>query len=150
MEGWAIRRDLVLVALLEGPKTLSELSRVTGLSRSELEATLLSLKVAGLVLEQEARGLIRRKTVYSLTEQGRKEAKEARSRIERIAQEVTQKVEEGDDEGLEELLTAYVLFLPLLMHLHLLDVALLQQLGDINDWAPEGEKSGDELEDTWI
>ncbi|MEM2858568.1 MAG: winged helix-turn-helix transcriptional regulator, partial [Nitrososphaerota archaeon] len=93
MEGWAIRRDLVLVALLEGPKTLSELSRVTGLSRSELEATLLSLKVAGLVLEQEARGLIRRKTVYSLTEQGRKEAKEARSRIERIAQEVTQKVE---------------------------------------------------------
>lgn len=150
MEGWAIRRDLVLVALLEGPKTLSELSRVTGLSRSELEATLLSLKVAGLVLEQEARGLIRRKTVYSLTEQGRKEAKEARSRIERIAQEVTQKVEQGDDEGLEELLTAYVLFLPLLMHLHLLDVALLQQLGDINDWAPEGEESGDELEDTWI
>lgn len=150
MEGWASRRDVVLVALLEGPRTSGELARVTGLKGSELEMTLVSLEAAGLVRRQEVRGLLRRKTVYSLTEEGRQAAEEARIRIERVAEEVRRRAEEGDEEALEELMTTYALLLPLLLHLHLIDVALLHQLGALQDWWPEGQEAGDDLEGAWV
>ncbi len=126
----------MLVSLLEGPKSLKELAEVTGMRTSEVEMTLVALKAAALVKEEEVKGLLRRKTVYRLTEEGMKEALEARKRLERIAEEIRQRADEGDREGLEELLTSYSLFLPLLINLHLIDLALLQSLGAFQEWSP--------------
>jgi DNA-binding MarR family transcriptional regulator len=136
MEDWSSRRDLILAALLEGPRSLKELAELTGLRRAEVEMVLVSLKASGLVMEEEVRGLLRRRTVYLLTEEGMREAREARRRLELIADEIRRKAGEGDVEGLEELLTGYSLFLPLLLNLHLIDLVLLQGLGAY-EWFPE-------------
>jgi len=143
MEDWSSRRDLILASLLEGPRSLKELAELTGLRRAEVEMVLVSLKAAGLVREEEARGLLRRRTVYLLTEEGMREAREARRRLEQIADEIRRRADEGDLEGLEELLTGYSLFLPLLLNLHLIDLALLQGLGAY-EWLPwEGYDEGE-------
>jgi DNA-binding MarR family transcriptional regulator len=150
MEDWSSRRDLILVALLEGPKSPKELAEVTGMRRPEVEMALVSLRAAGLVVEEEVKGLLRRKTVYRLTEEGIREAQEARKRLERVAEEIRQRASEGDVEGVEELLSSYALFLPLLLNLHLIDLALLQSLGAFHDlWPEEGSESAmmDESED---
>ena len=136
MEDWSSRRDLILASLLEGPRSLKELAELTGLRRAEVEMVLVSLKAAGLVREEEARGLLRRRTVYLLTEEGMREAREARRRLEQIADEIRRRADEGDLEGLEELPTGYSLFLPLLLNLHLIDLVLLQGLGAY-EWFPE-------------
>ena len=106
MEDWSSRRDLILVALLEGPKSSKELAEFTGMRRPEVEMALVSLRAAGLVVEEEVKGLLRRKTVYRLTEEGIREAQEARKRLKRVAEEIRQRAGEGDVEGVEELLTA--------------------------------------------
>jgi DNA-binding MarR family transcriptional regulator len=150
MEDWSSRRDLILVALLEGPKSPKELAEFTGMRRPEVEMALVSLRAAGLVVEEELKGLLRRKTVYRLTEEGIREAQEARKRLERVAEEIRQRAGEGDVEGVEEQLTRYALFLPLLLNLHLIDLALLQSLGAFHDlWPEEGSESTmmDESED---
>jgi DNA-binding MarR family transcriptional regulator len=100
MEDWSSRRDLILVALLEGPKSPRELAEVTGMRRPEVEMVLVSLRAAGLVVEEEVKGLLRRKTVYRLTEEGIREAQEARKRLERVAEEIRQRAGEGDVEGI--------------------------------------------------
>jgi DNA-binding MarR family transcriptional regulator len=137
MEDWSSRRGLILAVLLEGPKSPKELAEVTGMRRPEVEMVLVSLRAAGLVSEEEVKGLLRRKTVYRLTEEGIREAQEARKRLERVAEEIRQRAGEGDAEGLEELLTSYVLFLPLLLNLHLIDLALLHSLDAFHYWWPE-------------
>ncbi len=143
MENWSSRRDMILVALLEGPRSLKELAEITGMKGSDVEMTLVALKAAALVKEEEVKALLRRKTVYRLTEEGMKEALEARKRLERIADEIRQRADEGDGEGLEELLTSYALFLPLLLNLHLIDLALLQSFGALYDWwSWEGHDEG--------
>ncbi len=65
------------------------------------------------------------------------EALEARMRLDRIAEEIRQRAGEGDVDGLEELMRSYALFLPLLINLHLTDLALLQSLGAFHEWWPE-------------
>ncbi len=143
MEDWSSRRDLILVALLEGPRSLKELADITRMKGSEVEMALVTLKASALVREEEVRGLLRRRTVYSLTEEGRREALEARKRLERIADKIKRRAEEGDGEGVEELLTSYALFLPLLLNLHLIDLALLQSSGALQDlWSGEGHDEG--------
>jgi hypothetical protein len=102
------------------------------------------------VVKEEVKGLLRRKTVYRLTEEGIREAQEARKRLERVAEEIRQRASEGDVEGVEESLSSYALFLPLLLNLHLIDLALLQSLGAFHDlWSEEGSETAmmDESED---
>jgi DNA-binding MarR family transcriptional regulator len=150
MEDWSSRRDLILVALLEGPNSSKELAEFTGMRRPEVEMALVSLRAAGLVVETEVKGLLRRKTVYRLTEEGIREAQEARKRLERVAEEIRQRAGEGDVEKVEELLTSYALFLPLLLNLQLIGLALLQSLGAFHDlWPKKGSESAmmDESED---
>ena len=62
--------------------------------RPEVEMALVSLRAAGLVVEEEVKGFLRRKTVYRLTEEGIKEAQEARKRLERVAEEIRQRAGE--------------------------------------------------------
>ena len=88
VEDWSSRRDLILASLLEGPRSPKELAELTGSRRAEVETLLVSLKASGLVREEEVRGLLRRRTVYWLTEEGMREAREARERLERIAEEI--------------------------------------------------------------
>ncbi len=70
MEERPSQRDLILAALLEGPKSLRELAEITGIRRPEVEMTLVGLRAEALVREEEVRGLLRRRTVYRLTEEG--------------------------------------------------------------------------------
>jgi len=148
MEDWSSRRDLILASLLEGPRSPKELAELTGLRRTEVEMVLVSLKAAGLVME-EVRGLLRRRTVYLLTEEGMREAREARRRLELIADEIRRKAGEGGVEGLEELLTGYSLFLPLLLNVHLIDLTLLQGLGAY-EWFPEEGLDEGEADEEWV
>ncbi|MEN3047491.1 MAG: helix-turn-helix domain-containing protein [Candidatus Caldarchaeales archaeon] len=144
-EDWTTRRSLVLAALLEGPVTAAEVADRTGLRRSEVESALISLEAAGLVASQEVKGFLRRRTVYSLTERGRNEAEAARRDLERVAEEIRRRAEEGDEEGVQELLTQYQALLPMLVSLHLLDLLMLQSLGfmlaedQAFDYGPEGD-----------
>ena len=138
-----------MAALLEGPKSPKELAEITGMRRSEVEVVLVSLRASGLVREEEVRGLLRRRTVYLLTEEGMREAREARRRLELIADEIRRKAGEGDVEGLEELLTGSALFLPLLLNLHLIDLVLLQGLGAYGWFPEEGYDEGGAGEE-WV
>ncbi|MCS7117830.1 MAG: hypothetical protein NZ957_03490 [Thaumarchaeota archaeon] len=138
-EDWRAKRNLVLVALLEGQKSASDIASRTGLQRFEVEATLLSLAASGLVREQEVKGLFTRKTVYSLTELGTREAEAAKRELEKVAEEIRSVAERGDVEGLQSLLASYQLLLPMLLNLHLIDLFLLQGLG----YAPADDLTGE-------
>lgn len=135
----------MLVALTDGPLTAAEVANRTGLQRSDVESALISLEASGLVSSQEAKGFLRRRTVYSLTERGMREAEEARRELERVAEEIRRRAEEGDEEGVRELLTQYQALVPLLVSLHLLDLMMLQSLGFMLagdqgfDMGPEGD-----------
>ncbi|MCS7095049.1 MAG: hypothetical protein NZ988_04490 [Thaumarchaeota archaeon] len=151
-EDWRSKRGLVLASLLQGPLTSSEITNLTGLERSEVEAILLSLAATRMVEEREMKGLLRKKTVYSLTELGRQEAEAAKRELERVATEIRRRAEIGDDGGLQGLLTQYQLLVPMLLNLHLIDLMLLQGLGYALagdqglDFGEGGEEGGDDVD----
>jgi len=123
----------VLVALAEGAETPDELAELLRVDRDSIVKVLEQLEAKGLV-KKERKGLIFKKTVYRLTEEGYEALEEASRKLREAAKELEElgkrlrkehtgaaKTAPSSEEGLAELIA----IAPLLSWLGLLDVALM-------------------------
>ncbi len=118
---------VVLEAISRGYDTPGKIARALGIGQEEVERTLLSLMVAGLV-ERVEKGRIFRREAYALTTKGMHELEEERMRVRQLAAKAREEYERtGDPQSAHAVLGEYASFLPMLAMLGMLDLPVLYQ-----------------------
>lgn len=146
---WDQIKDLVLLAIEGGAKDVKDISKATGLSRSDVEAAILRLRIEGLVEARGKKSILGVKEVYQLTEKGMREAEGARERVRSIAREIESAVASGDQDALDSLLSTYSAFIPLMLYLGMIDLFVYDLLSQAWMDSEGGYEAGDAGEDTF-
>ncbi|HIC99335.1 MAG TPA: hypothetical protein EYP08_06840 [Pyrodictiaceae archaeon] len=126
----------VLVAIAKGIETLDELAELLRVDRDSIVKVLEQLEAKGLV-KKERKGLIFKKTVYRLTQEGYEVLEEANRKLREAAKELEEVGKRLEKEHIEASKTAplpreglaeLIAIAPLLSWLGLLDIALMPVL----------------------
>ena len=116
-------RDKILAYLYDRREaTVNQIAQDIREEVDEVQAALRVLEREGLVIKRQ-KGLIFKKEVYELTASGLEEAKRAYEKVQRVANEIVNTLQYG-----EEVPQEYVDLIPLLITLSLIDTMLLQDI----------------------
>ncbi len=130
--------DAVLLAVAEGLKTPKAIAEKLNVRIDDVEHILHNLEARGLV-EKRIKGLIFKKEVYELTKAGFDRAASIREKLRSIADKLREAYKKGDRTKVEEIVTSYRYFVPLMLMLGLMDIIWISALYnyiddfDIND-----------------
>ncbi|ACB39382.1 MarR family transcriptional regulator [Pyrobaculum neutrophilum] len=116
-----------LESLSRGGKTAGELAEELDLEPHDAEAVLAALAEAGLV-EKTQRGLLAKKTVYSLTPQGWRTLAQWREKAREDVEKAAELRRAGREEEAEQILQLYEPAIPLMLAAGILNTALLTAL----------------------
>jgi len=143
--------DAILIAIANGAETPDQIARILRVDKSTVEDLLRKLEIEGFVKSEEKGKWVFKKRVYMLTERGFKRAQEALQRLQQVAEELKQKIAMGAQDEAVQLATAWSGFLPLMLWMNMLDMALLSMLplelgflaaADMADWGAGADTGG--------
>ena len=128
--------DAILLAIAEGLKTPKAIVEKLNVKIDDVKNVLQDLEARGLV-EKKIKGLIFKKEVYELTKAGFERSARIKEKLSSIADQLREAYEKGDKTKVEEIVTSYRYFIPLM--LGLMDIIWISTLYnyiddfDIND-----------------
>lgn len=121
--------EQILILIRErGPLTAEEIAYYLSRDIKEITEELQYLEHDKLVTRVK-RGLIFKKEAFDLTPTGLEEAQKAYEKLKSISERIISKINNINDEELEELLNQYVSLIPLMILLNLIPLELLMLMG---------------------
>ncbi|ADN51850.1 hypothetical protein [Vulcanisaeta distributa] len=121
--------EQILILIRErGPLTAEEIAYYLRRDIKEVTEELQYLEHDKLVTRVK-RGLIFKKEAFDLTPTGLEEAQKAYEKLKSISERIISKINNINDEELEELLNQYVSLIPLMILLNLIPLELLMLMG---------------------
>lgn len=121
--------DAVLLAIAEGLKTSKEVAKRLNVSVDDVERALKNLEAGGFV-KAKFKGFIFKRKAYELTRSGFERVARIREKLRDVADEIREAYERGDREKIEEIVTSYQYFIPLMLMLSLIDLIWISALND--------------------
>ena len=122
--------DAILLAIAEGLKTPKAIVEKLNVKIDDVKNVLQDLEARGLV-EKKIKGLIFKKEVYELTKAGFERSARIKEKLRSIADQLREAYEKGDKTKVEEIVTSYRYFIPLM--LGLMDIIWISTLYDYID-----------------
>jgi len=122
--------DAILLAIAEGLKTPKAIVEKLNVKIDDVKNVLQDLEARGLV-EKKTKGLIFKKEVYELTKAGFERSARIKEKLRSIADQLREAYEKGDKTKVEEIVTSYRYFIPLM--LGLMDIIWISTLYDYID-----------------